>query len=301
MKLDRIAITGGAGWLGGYIAAEVERHASVTLLDLAPDDGRPSLDVLDLDAVMTALEGHDGIIHLAGIASGVDASAKTFFEVNAQGTWNVLYAAHGAGICRADIASSFAAIGIEHDNLAHPPRYLPVDGAHPQSPIGPYGLSKAVNEETARSFARRGVTTIACLRPTLVTLPEEIGTLDNQAKLNDDDPAGDPNAYPGVLEWPLPILRSYVTPEDVARGFRLSLEADMAPCEIFNIAAADTIGPARSLAHAARIFGTPPEVRKPDRYEQDPGAGLIDIAYAREILGWEPKGRWPDVVARHAS
>ena len=183
MKLDRIAITGGAGWLGAYVAAEIERHASVTLLDLAPGDGRPSLDVLDLDAVMAALDGCDGLVHLAGIAGGIDASPKTFFEVNVQGTWNVLHAAFELGIRGAAIASSSAAIGIEHDNLAHPPRYLPVDEAHPRSPIGAYGLSKAVNEDTARSFARRGVTTIACLRPTLVTLPEEIGALDNRAKL----------------------------------------------------------------------------------------------------------------------
>jgi UDP-glucose 4-epimerase len=297
MKLDRIAITGGAGWLGAYVAAEIERHASVTLLDLAPGDGRPSLDVLDLDAVMAALDGCDGLVHLAGIAGGIDASPKTFFEVNVQGTWNVLHAAFELGIRRAAIASSFAAIGIEHDNLAHPPRYLPADEAHPRSPIGAYGLSKAVNEDTARSFARRGVTTSACLRPTLVTLPEEIGTLDNRAKLDDGDPAGDPNAYPGVLEWRLPILRSYVTPADVARCFRLALGADMAPCEVFNVAAADTIGPADSLAHAARMFGTLPNVRKAELYNQNPGAGLIDIAHAREILGWEPVGRWPDLLA----
>ena len=211
----------------------------------------------------------------------------------------MLHAAHELGIRRVAIASSFAAIGIEHDNLANPPRYLPIDEAHLQSPIGAYGLSKAVNEETARSFARRGVTTIACLRPTLVTLPEEIGALHNQAMLDDGDAAGDPDAYPGVLEWPLPILRSYVTPKDVARCFRLALEAPLAGCEVFNVAAADTIGPANSLAHAARMFGALPELHKAALYEQNPGAGLIDIAHAREILGWEPTGRWPDVVARH--
>jgi nucleoside-diphosphate-sugar epimerase len=70
----------------------------------------------------------------------------------------------------------------------------------------------------------------------------------------------------------------------------------MAPCDIFNIAAADTIGPADSLAHAARMFGALPDVRKAALYQQVPGAGLIDITHAREILGWEPTGRWADVV-----
>lgn len=74
MNFDRIAITGGAGWLGGYVAAEVGRHASVTVLDLAPGDDRPAVDVLDLEAVMTALDGCDGLIHLAGIAGGVPAT-----------------------------------------------------------------------------------------------------------------------------------------------------------------------------------------------------------------------------------
>lgn len=93
------------------------------------------------------------------------------------------------------------------------------------------------------------------------------------------------------------ILRSYVTLEDVARCSRLALVADMAPCGIFNVAAADTIGPADSLAHAARMFGTLPKVRKPGPYELDAGAGLIDIAHAREVLGWEPEARWPDLGA----
>ena len=297
MKLDRIAITGGGGWLGGYVVAELSRHAAVTLLDLMPGEtthDHTAVDVLDLKAVMAALEGHDGLVHLAGIAGGVDVPPKTYFETNVQGTWNVLYAAHELGIRRVAIASSFAAIGIEHDNLANPPCYLPVDEVHPRAPTRTYGLSKAIGEDIARSFARRGVTTIACLRPTLIVSPGEVGQLDNQARFDDGDVAADP----GPFDWPLPILRSYVMPEDVARCFRLALEATMGPCEVFHVAARDTIGPADSLAHAERMFGRLPEVRRPETYAEDPGAGLIDIGRAREVLGWEPEGRWPDMIAR---
>ena len=309
MRPERVAVTGGSGRLGRFVVDEIARHAAVSVLDVKPSRSPHSfvaVDVLDLDAVYGALAGHDAVIHLAAIDDAVAAPPKAYFETNVEGTFNVLQAAHERGIARAAIASSTAAYGFGRDNPNHPPRYLPIDEAHPLNPIGAYGLSKQVGEVIARGFARRGVTRIACLRPTLIVRPEVVAEIDNMAKLADGDPAGDPDFdTSGIAEpfgGPLAPGGSYVMPWDVARCFRLALEADLAPFELFVVAARDTIGPVGpvdSLARVAAEFGHVPELRKPELYERDPGASRLDSSHARALLGWEAEDAWPDIVEKY--
>ena len=307
MKFERIAITGGGGRLGRFVVAECASHAAVTILDLKPgDSGHPfvALDVLDLDAVRRALEGHDAVIHLAAIDDAIEAPQKAYFETNVEGTFNVLQAAHELGITRAAIASSTSALGLGDDKPDYMPRYYPIDESHPLTPHDAYSLSKQVNEVVARSFALRGVTRIACLRSTLIVRHEVVAEVDNIAKLDSGDPAGDPDFDVSKVAEPfgeaLPLQRSYVMPEDVARCFRLALEADdPPPMDIFIVAARDTIGQIDSLAHIERQLGSLAEVRKPDLYEADPTASLRGSSHAREALGWQAEGTWADVVAKY--
>lgn len=308
MKPERIAVTGGSGRLGRFVVEECARHAEVTVLDVKPSDSPHAygaLDVLDLGAVFKALEGHDAVIHLAAIDDAVEAPQKTYFEVNVEGTFNVLQACHELGIGRAAIASSISALGLGREKREYMPRYFPIDEAHPLSPHDAYGLSKQVDEVIARSFAVRGVTRIACLRPTLIIRHEVVAEVDNMAKLDAGDPAGDPDFDLSKLAEPfseaLPMQRSYVMPEDVARCFRLALEADIPPFDVFHVAARDTIGRIDSLAHIERQLGHLPEVRKPELYQADPSASLIDSSHARETLGWEAEETWDDVVAKYGS
>lgn len=307
MRFERIAVTGGSGRLGRFVVDELARHAEITVLDIAPGPSphrHIALDILSLDGVYRALEGHDAVVHLAAIDDAIAATPKRFFETNVEGVFNILQAAHERGISKLVLASSTAAFGLGRDNPDYPPRYLPIDEAHPLNPNGAYGLSKQVGEVVARGFAIRGVTQIACLRPTLIIRHEVVGEIDNMAKLAAGDPAGDPNFdTSGIKEpfgEPLSQQRSYVMPEDVARCFRLALEVDFGAFDIFNVAARDTIGPLDSLAHLERELGALPEVRKPERYAADPTASLIDSSHAREVLGWEAMRTWCEVVAKYA-
>ncbi|MFQ5783263.1 MAG: NAD-dependent epimerase/dehydratase family protein [Alphaproteobacteria bacterium] len=298
MRFDRVAITGGGGRLGRYVADEIARHADVTVLDIEPGESphrHTRVDVRDLAAVSRALEGHDAVIHLAAIDDGVAAPPEVYFETNVQGTWNVLHAAHQLGIARAAIASSIAATGIGRDGGSVKPRYLPVDEAHPLQPSGVYSLGKELDEAIARSFARRGVTRIACLRPTLIVRDAVAGQVDALARGVDYDAS----QLDEPFTEPLPLLRGYVQSRDAARAFRCALEVDTGPFDVFLVAARDSIGHVDTLAYARQTFGDAmPELRKPELYERDPCAGLIDITHARETLGWEPDGDWTTFVAR---
>ena len=306
MTFDRIAVTGGAGRLGRFVVEELSRHAEVTVLDIAPNPSSRhrhiTLDILDLAALYSALEGHQAVVHLAAIDDAIETTPKHYFETNVEGTFNLLQAAHDRGIAKVALASSTAAYGLGRDNPNFPPRYLPIDEDHPLNPNGAYGLSKQVGEVVARSFAIRGVTRIACLRPTLIIRHEVVGEVDNLAKLDAGDPEGDANfdlsAIAEPFGEPLSPQRSYVMPEDVAHCFRRALEVDFGAFEIFNVAAGDTIGPIDSLAAMERELDHLPEVRKPERYAADPTASLIDSSHARDVLGWEAEGVWRSIVAK---
>ena len=312
MGFENVLVTGGAGRLGRYVVAELTGHCRVTTLDRAggpsPPDLAPDLppdltvDILDLEPLARALRGQDALIHLAAIDASVPAPPEVIFDTNVRGTWNVLQAAHQAGVRKAVVCSSVAAAGIDATNPHRPPLYLPIDEAHPLRPSHEYGLSKQLDECIAESFARRGGMQVICLRPAWVMFPgvlrDVLGQL-GEAGL----PARAPDAAdrPDRLREPLPLLRSYVDPQDLARAFRLALELDGPRYEVFFVVAADTFHPTPTLPYLEHAYGSLPEIRKPEIYAGNPRASAHDITRARELLGWRPTTTWPQVAARGAA
>jgi UDP-glucose 4-epimerase len=299
MRFDNVLVTGGAGRLGRSVVAELAGHCRVSVLDRDRRAARPDfpVDVLDLDAVARALPGHDAVVHLAAIDVSVPAAPELIFDVNVRGTWNVLQAARQVGVRRAVVCSSVAATGI--DSPQAPPFYLPIDEAHPLRPTRDYGLSKEVDEAIARSFARRGGMEVIVLRPAWVMFPEILRDVLDQ--LAGAVPAA--GAVTGAdtaerVREPLPLLRSYVDPADVARAFRLALEVPRASHEVFFVAAADTFHPTPTLPYLQEVYGALPEIRKPEIYGRDPRASAHDSSRAREVLGWSPSTTWPELAAR---
>ena len=282
MRPERVIVTGGSGRLGRYVVRDLMTRARVTVLDLNPPDERVAFveaDVTHLAAVRGALAGHDAVVHLAAIDLGVPAKPEEFVRVNVMGTWNVLQAAHEAGIRKVVLTSSVAATGVGATNPNLPPLYLPVDEDHPLRPIHPYAVSKQVVEELGASFARRGME-VLCLRPLLVMFPETAAKAAAMAK--------DTGAR---------SLFYYVSPEDTARAFRLALEADGVPFGVFFVGAADSCTDEPTLELVRRMFGFVPEIRRPALYARNPRASTFDTRRAREALGFEPSSDWASIRA----
>jgi nucleoside-diphosphate-sugar epimerase len=78
------------------------------------------------------------------------------------------------------------------------------------------------------------------------------------------------------------------------------LEAEVPEFDIFHVVAADTYSELDTIEVVRREFGNNPEMRAPELYASDPRASIYDITHTRDVLGWEPRERWSDVMARVA-
>lgn len=120
--MPKYLITGGTGFTGvNLVAALLARGDSVRVLmrgnsNAAALDGvdceKQMGDVRDPGSVSAALEGCDGVFHLAALVGYWRATRKEVYSVNAEGTRVVMQACLEAGIRKVVHTSSVSAIGM---------------------------------------------------------------------------------------------------------------------------------------------------------------------------------------------
>lgn len=165
----RVLVTGATGFIGGVLAGQLAargdrvralvRAASHTDelarlgVEFAPGD------VADPDSLRRAVEGCEGVVHLAGAVKAL--SGAELFRANAGGTRNVAEACARAG-CRLLYVSSLAAAGPALGGR-------PLREEDPPAPVSRYGESKLAGEAAVRAVAGRMPASIA--RPPVVYGP----------------------------------------------------------------------------------------------------------------------------------
>ena len=130
----KVLVTGGTGFLGSYIIKQlVEKGYAVRAIRRSnkPDSYRGTFwiakeifdstssgsvewvegDVLDVIALQDAMEGVDAVIHSAAVVSFVKKDRKNMYQVNVEGTANVVNMALEKNIKRLVHISSVAALG----------------------------------------------------------------------------------------------------------------------------------------------------------------------------------------------
>lgn len=298
LPFERVAVTGGSGRLGRHVVAALRQVCEVTVLDLVPPPvgvAFVQVDMRDAAGVGKALAGHGAVVHLAAFDAGRADAPEDYLDLNPRGTWHVLQAAEALGIRRVAIASSVAAVGL---SAAYPPLALPIPVDVPLAPTGPYGVSKKLCEEMAQAFVRRGVLEAVCLRPSLIAQPEIAHAMATQAARLDRGAAPPPASGRGwrPLGEELAPTRAFVSPDDAARAFLAALAAPALPRGAYFVTGPDSCGARPTAETVAEGYGCAPAVAP--LYGDDPRASAYDLAPARDDLGWQPRDRWADHLAR---
>jgi len=282
-RFENLVCTGGSGRLGRHVVALLRASCRVTVLDAVPPDGPDAFvkaDVTDVGALRRAFAGQDAVIHLAAIPNPRTAPPEVTFRTNVEGTFAVLQAAEEAGVRRVVVASSDSVVGFHYNPPDWKPRYLPIDELHPLGPTEFYSLSKQVTEIICRSYAQLDRLEVVVIRPTHIVFPPEYPEL--EARGSD------------LMNY---HLWTYVAPEDVARAFELALALRDVRYECFFISAADGLNTRPTLELVRERYGFLPEIRRPEVYERQPTASVLDGSRAREVLGFEPAGGWREMLA----
>lgn len=290
MRFEKVLVTGTAGKLGSYTAAELQGLCTVSGFDVAPSRGdipHRVGDITDRAAMTDACRGMDAVVHIAARPNIWSGTGDDILRVNTMGVWTVLSAAEDAGVRRVVICSSDSVVGFTvMSGTLRAPDYLPIDTAHTLRPTDPYAISKVLGEEIARSFVARGTLQVIALRPVFVLYPE----MEGEVKARAADPAnyrgvnaGGPNPAGGGPAW------HYVDPRDAARAFHLALEVETPQSAAYFISGRNTMAPEPTLERLRRYLGHDVAVRRPDVYVRNPYAPLYDLDLARDELGFEAK------------
>ncbi len=166
LKGKRFLVIGGAGFIGSHVVDQLLKEDVKEVLiydnffrgrmdniDHSLKDPRCKLfphggDVLYPDVLAKAMEGIDGVFHLAALwILQCHEYPRTAFEVNVQGTYNVIEAVIKTGVKRVVYSSSASVYG----NAVE----LPMTEDHPYNNYTFYGASKIAGEHFFKSLGDR--------------------------------------------------------------------------------------------------------------------------------------------------
>ncbi len=239
-----ILVIGGAGFIGSHVVAELLQtdvgrvvvydnltrgklsHLEQSLRDprckVFPDGG----DVRDVDVLNAAMAQADGVIHLAAMwLLHCKDYPRTAFDVNIQGTFNVLEACVANDIERLVYSSSASVYGDAVE--------VPMTEDHPFMNRNFYGATKIAGEVMCRAFHDRYGLSYVGLRYMNVYGPHQDQTA----------------AYTGVIPIMLNKIEAgeaptingdgsqaydFVTVQDAARANVLALQSDVSD-ELYNV------------------------------------------------------------------
>jgi UDP-glucose 4-epimerase len=152
----RFLVTGGTGFVGSQLvdrlmsagAGSVRVFDSVVRNDDIPADVERldviEADVRDMEALQRAMDGVDGVFHLAVLPLGpTNENPRLALEINVVGAFNVFESAQRAGVGKIVFSSASSVYGDTDETM---------DESHPLGARTMYGASKIAGEYFLRSF-----------------------------------------------------------------------------------------------------------------------------------------------------
>lgn len=288
----RVLITGAAGFVGQWLAAELLAAGDRVFGLIRPGDGPApegttavEADIRDPSALECALAVSDpeAVYHLAALSSAALLDRDALIEANVQGTRHVIDAAAGLGHpVRVLLASSGYVYG-ECD----PER--PATEETPPRPIGPYAESKWRMECAARE-ARQASVTLLIARAFNHTGPGQDARFAVPSFARQIAAAERRGTGALLRVGDLSPRRDLLDVRDVVRAYRL-IVAHGSGGGVCNVAG----GKAYSMQQVLEMLAA--HARVPVRTEPDPErlrpadvrVSVGSAARLRELAGWRPR------------
>ena len=176
--MTRALVIGGTGFIGSNIALRlVERQWKVRILE-RPGASRVLLEggpfeyvsghLLEAETLLPAMQGIDVVFNAAGVVDYWNQGIERMYQVNVEGTRNVMEASYKSGIERVVHVSSTAALGIYPNEIVDETFSFNVK---PERFV--YGHSKYLAEEIVFDFIQKGLPAVI-VNPTTVIGPRDI-------------------------------------------------------------------------------------------------------------------------------
>lgn len=285
----RVLVTGGAGFLGSYVARLlVDEGARVTLLDNSLTAGGAKNirdfrervrfmqgDITVESSVKEAVRDQDVVVHTAFPVLKCDRSLENqYIAVGTVGTFNILKEAL-AQRALVVYASSISVYGRQ--------LYTPIDEKHPLDPMLIYGATKLAGEYYARVMSKEYGLKVVTLRFSDLYGPG-VGRSNAPVNFLQQALAG----LPLVVRGGGKQKRSYIYVKDAAHAILFAIKKPEASSMVFNVGGAETTTIADLARKAVKLTGSSSEIIF-EKGQVDEREYLIDSSQAESVLGFSPK------------
>lgn len=298
--MKKVLVTGADGFIGSHLTeALLERGYEVRAfvfynsfsswgwMDTLPKEKLSQIeifsgDVRDPHGVNEALEGVDGVFHLAALIAIPFSyhSPDSYVDTNIKGTLNVLQAARTLDVDRVIVTSTSEVYGTA--------KYIPIDEGHPFQGQSPYSATKIGADRLAESFYRSFNLPVTIVRPFNTYGPRQsaravIPTIITQLLAGHDE----------IKLGSLTPTRDFNYVKDTVNGFIQIAETENTIGEEINIATQKEVSIGelaeelvRQINPNARIVCE--EIRmRPEKSEVNRLLGCNEKI--KRLTGWEPK------------
>jgi len=302
--LKTILVTGGCGFIGTNLVKHLaDRGHQVRILDnlsvgkeenlrkLQSRDSRLLTvdlmigDIRSRDVVSQAVKGMDAVVHLAAHTSVVESleNPKEDWDINVNGTLNLLEACRQTKVDRFIFASSNAAVGEQ------PP---PIDETKIPKPLSPYGASKLAGEALCSSYYHS-----FSLKTMALRFANVYGSYcDHKSSVTTRFMGWVRQGKPLIIYGDGNQTRDFICADDICQAIHLSLIAPdyrLANTDSYSGVFQIASGVETSINELAEIMkevtGSNLQIIQESEREGEIKRNYSDISKARAILGFEPR------------
>ena len=308
--MKKILVVGGAGYIGAHVAYLLQENGyGVRIYDDFSNGLKSRIegkfsdvvigDVLDRQALISACEGIDAVIHLAAkkaVGESVDNPLK-YYENNVGGTLNLLAAMSLKGVKRI-VFSSTAAVYAPSEKLSITEDDL-------TEPLSPYGQTKLLSEKLISAVAKAENLSAISLRYFNV-----VGALRDEFADNSKD-----NLVPKVFaalkagknpeiygsDYPTKdgsCIRDYIHVSDLAKAHLVALEKVFAANvdEVYNVGSGTGYSVTEMINQIAESIGKPITPTLSPRRPGDTAQLIASITKIERDLGWKPERSLKEMI-----